>query len=152
MLAEQKPVQEYPAAMSRSVAGSPRQATLAEEINEVEKQERVTKALQATVEVHGMKHGIIKSPKGPKPQTNESASVVETPQHTLRRSRPWAPSESMLTKTLGHGNTIASPRKNRRSMRAGNVATNKAQGQWIHVLARSLPIRGAQSRRPKGNQ
>ena len=45
---------------SRDFMGSPRQPSLAEEIDEVEKQEHVTIALQATVENHGMKHDIIK--------------------------------------------------------------------------------------------
>ena len=58
----------------------------AEEIDEVEKQEHVTKALQATVETHGMKHGIIRiSPKGPKPQTKGNARVVVTPQRTPKK-------------------------------------------------------------------
>ena len=91
MVAEQNAIRGTPAMSSRDLMGSARQPSLAGEIDEVEKQEHVTKALQATVEGHGMKHGIITSPKGPKPQTKGSASVVVTPQRTPKKVQTPSP-------------------------------------------------------------
>ena len=90
MVAERNTIPETPAAMSRSVVGSRRQPTLAEEIGELEKQERVTKALQATVEAHGMRDGIItSSPKGQKPHTKGSND--ETPTRTPKKVQTPSP-------------------------------------------------------------
>ena len=84
-------------------AATMRQPSLAEEIDEVEREQRVTKALQATVETHGMKHGIItSSPKGRKPQTK--GSTEDTPRHTPKHVKTPSPITSgQQRRSLGNG-------------------------------------------------
>ena len=78
------------------------QPSLAEEIAEVEREQRVSKALQATVEQHGItEHGIAReSPKGQKPLTSASAGVSVTPKRTQKKVKTPSP-----VKTFPDGST-----------------------------------------------
>ena len=74
-----------------TVGGQPtrRQPSLAEEIEEVERERRVTRALQAKVEPqHGMTQ---KSPKGHTPQTPGDAGVTNTPKRTPKKVKTPSP-------------------------------------------------------------
>ena len=66
-------------AMAAMHLGTPRQPTLAEEIDELEKSERVTAALQAQVDQHGITQH---SPKGAQPQGRRKTGVTYTPKRT----------------------------------------------------------------------
>ena len=69
-----------------------RQPSLAEEIEEVEREQRVTRALQAKVEPqHGMtQHG----PKGHTPQTPGGAEVSNTPKRTPPKGQNSEPRQN----------------------------------------------------------
>ena len=69
-------------AMASSRRGSPRQPTLAEEIDELEKAEKVTAALQAQVEQHGMH-------TASKPQ--EQGGVTHTPKMSPKIGKTPSP-------------------------------------------------------------
>ena len=69
-------------AMASSRRGSPRQPTLAEEIDELEKAEKVTAALQAQVEQHGMH-------TASKPQ--EQGGELQTPKRSPKIGRTPSP-------------------------------------------------------------
>ena len=66
-----------------------RQPSLAEEILEAEREQRVSKALQAQVE----EHGIITndSPKGRKPQAQGNSGVSGTPKRTPKKAKTPSP-------------------------------------------------------------
>ena len=76
------------------VAGAAASATLrqpsrAEEILEVEREQRVSKALQAQVEEHGITTK--ESPKGRKPQAQGNSGVSGTPKRTPKKAETPSP-------------------------------------------------------------
>ena len=76
-----------PVAASRTGATPTRQPTLAEEIDEIERAQRVTSALQAQVEQHGItQHG----PNGRTPQSRDSVGVF-TPKRNPREGKTPSP-------------------------------------------------------------
>ena len=78
---------DSPEVAAASAAARMAQPSLAEEIEEVEREQRVTKALQAQVEEHGM----ITSPKGRKPQAQGNNGVSSTPKRTPKKAKTPSP-------------------------------------------------------------
>ena len=85
MVAERSLLSSLQEAMASSHPGSPRQPTLAEEIDAIEKAEKVTAALQAVETRHDMAS---KSPKGHKPQMDPRKGVPKTPPRVSIKNTP----------------------------------------------------------------
>ena len=77
-----------PVAASRTGATPTRQPTLAEEIDEIERAQRVTSALQAQVEQHGITQN---SPNGRTPQTRDNVGVSVTPKRNPKKGKTPSP-------------------------------------------------------------
>ena len=74
----------------RAARSSPaRQPSLAEEIEEVEREPRVTRALQAVDHQHGM--GTKESPNGQEPQEQTEQGVSNTPRRTPKKGGTPSP-------------------------------------------------------------
>ena len=74
--------------MARRIGASPHQKSLAEELSEVEAEEKVTGALQA-VDPHSMKHK--HGPKGQEPQEPKYEGVPNTPSSKPKRGNTPSP-------------------------------------------------------------
>ena len=88
MVAERSTKRPVPlAAMAATRPGTPRQPTLAEEIDELEMAGKVTAALQAEVESHGM---VRESPTGQEPQ-EQHPGVTNTPKRSPKIGKTPSP-------------------------------------------------------------
>ena len=88
MVAERSTNKASTAAMATPRPSLARQPTLAEEIDEIERAELVTTALQATVEPHGMTQH---RPTGQKPLEQETTGVPHTPKRTPKIGKTPSP-------------------------------------------------------------
>ena len=87
MVAERSTKNTSPEAMAAPRPGAARQPSLAEEIDEIERAELVTTALQA-VESHGMTQH---RPEGPEPLEPENKGVSQTPKRTPKVGKTPSP-------------------------------------------------------------